>query len=174
MDWRTKAGLVAGAAACLLIGAFPFVWGREVPLLDAFDLGMHELGHLLARPLGAFIHTLAGSVVQIAVPLGLAGYFLLRRHEFAGAGLCLAWAGTSAYDVAVYVADAPFERLQLIGGYHDWAFLLGRLEALGAADIIAGVVRGAGLVAVLGGAAVCLYPLVHAWVQADGREARVA
>ena len=39
--------------------------------------------------------------------------------------LCLAWAGTSAHEASIYIADAPYERLELIGGYHDWAFVLG-------------------------------------------------
>ncbi len=28
-------------------------------------------------------------------------------------------------DVSIYIADAPFQRLPLIGGSHDWAYLLG-------------------------------------------------
>ena len=68
---------------------------------------------------------LAGSVLQVAVPLGLAAYFgLLRRKEWASAGFCLAWAGTSARDVAVYVADAPVQALPLIGGGHPRLGLL--------------------------------------------------
>jgi hypothetical protein len=73
--------------------------------------------------------------------------------------VCAAWAGTSAYDVAVYVADAPFERLQLIGGYHDWAYLLGpgQLDALAAAGTIATAIRMIGALMIAAGILVCLH-----------------
>jgi hypothetical protein len=71
-------------------------------------------------------------------------------------GLCLAWAGASAADVAVYVADAPYEALPLVGGHHDWAFILGRLGALDAALAIAAWIRGGGALLLLGGLAACL------------------
>ncbi|MDH3731817.1 MAG: hypothetical protein OES13_11975, partial [Acidimicrobiia bacterium] len=131
MDRRYAPG-IAGALFCVAIAFFPVVAKGEVPLLDGVDLGFHELGHMLAMGFGRFIHTLAGSFLQIAVPLGLSAYFFVIRRDPVGAGVCAAWAGTSAYDVAIYVADAPFQRLPLIGGYHDWAYLLGpgELDAL--------------------------------------------
>jgi hypothetical protein len=154
---RGVAAGLTGAAFCLAIGYFP-ITGREVPLLDLFDLGIHELGHMLAMPLGRFVHTLAGSFAQIAVPLGLAAYFYVVRRDLVGAGVCTAWAGTSAYDVAIYVADAPFQRLELIGGYHDWAYLLGpgELDALGAAATIATGIRLCGALAIGAGVLLCL------------------
>lgn len=93
------------------------------------------------------------------MPLGLAVYFLWRRRDHLGAGLCLGWAGTSAADVAVYVADAPVQALPLIGGHHDWAFVLGRLGALDAAAGIAAGVRVAGGIVLLAGIAVCVLGL---------------
>ena len=59
------------------------------------------------------------------MPWALAGYFLAVRRDVLGGTLCLAWAGTSAHNASVYIADAPYEALPLIGGSHDWAFLLG-------------------------------------------------
>jgi hypothetical protein len=38
--------------------------------------------------------------------------------------VCLTWAATAARDVSVYIRDAPYQQLDLIGGEHDWAFLL--------------------------------------------------
>ena len=61
----------------------------------------------------------------MALPLAIAAYFLLVRREIVSAMLCLAWAGTSAHDASAYIADAPYERLELIGGIHDWAYALG-------------------------------------------------
>lgn len=150
----------AGVAFVLAIAYFPFVRGAEVPLLDYVDLGIHELGHMLTIPFGEVAHFLAGSVAQIAAPLALAAYFLLSpRQEWVGVGVCLAWAGTSAYDVSVYVADAPYERLQLIGGQHDWAWILRHFGAMDSADSIANMVKGSGLILVVAGLLACLVPL---------------
>jgi hypothetical protein len=145
------------AAAALLAGAvawFAFVAHREVPILDWFDLAVHEVGHmvmLFAPPMAMF---LGGSVAQVAVPLALAWYFGLIRRDVAGGGFCLAWAGASAWDVSVYIADAPVQALPLVGaGEHDWAYLLGRrgFDAMHLADEIAGFVEFTGaLLAVTG------------------------
>jgi hypothetical protein len=148
---------IAGAIFCVAIAYFPLS-GGEVPLLDGVDLGFHELGHMLAGGLGRFVHTLAGSFLQLAVPLGLSAYFVIARNDFVGGGVCAAWAGTSAYDVAVYVADAPFENLPLIGGYHDWAYLLGpsEIDALAASGTIATVIRFCGALCIAAGILACL------------------
>ena len=61
------------------------------------------------------------------------------------------------------MADAPFQRLPLIGGEHDWAFVLGRLEMLDRADAVATVVRGSGVALVLAGmASACVWGLTRA------------
>jgi hypothetical protein len=49
-----------------------------------------------------------------------------------------------------------YEALQLIGGDHDWAFILGRLDLLEASGKIAALIRGGGAVLVLAGLAACL------------------
>ena len=110
---------------------------------------------------------MAGSIAQVALPLAIEGYFMARR-EVAGAMLCLAWAGTSARDASAYIADAPRQELELIGGEHDWAFALGPdgLDALDRAAAIAAVVRGLGLAMVLLAVAGCLaWPVVRARVE---------
>jgi hypothetical protein len=112
----------------------------RVPLLAYVDLGFHELGHLLTYPLPDLLTAMAGSFLQVAVPFGLAVYFLLRGDEAASA-LCLGWAATSAYDAARYIADAPYERLELIGGDHDWAFVLFELNLTDRAGTFATIVR---------------------------------
>jgi hypothetical protein len=148
---------VAGIVACALIGYFPFVQQRRVPLLGGVDLGFHELGHMLTYVFPDILTAIMGSVFQVAVPLGLAAYFWFRRRDLLAAGLCLAWAGASAADVSVYIADAPFKHLPLIGGSHDWAFLLGpaAFDNLEGAAAIAGVVKALGGLLVLAGFALC-------------------
>lgn len=162
--WRTLWRYVAGVVGCAVLGFFPFVQHRRVPLLGGVDLGFHELGHMLTYPFPDVITAIMGSVFQVAVPLGLGAYFWFRRGDLLGTGLCLAWAGASAVDVSVYIADAPFQRLQLIGGYHDWAFLLGptAFDNLDGAAEIAGAVKLLGALFVLAGIALCfLGPLRH-------------
>lgn len=156
-SWKTLWRYVAGVVACALMGFFPFVQQRRVPLLGGVDLGFHELGHMLTYVFPDVISALMGSVFQVAVPLGLAAYFGLRRRDLLAAGLCLAWAGTSAVDVSVYIADAPFQRLPLIGGSHDWAYLLGpaAFDTMTGAAGIAGTVKFAGALLVLAGIGLC-------------------
>jgi hypothetical protein len=153
---------VAGVAGCLVLGWFAFVRGDPVPVLHLVDLGVHELGHLLTSVLPDLITAVAGSAFQILVPVGLAVGFWLGVRERMAAGICLAWAGSSAQQVAVYVADAPYQLLPLLGGEHDWAFILGRLGILDRAEAVATVVRGLGVVLLLSGMAACLWGLARA------------
>lgn len=136
--------------ACAAIAYFPFVRGTRVPLLGWFDLGMHELGHLLFAWAGETVHFLAGSLVQVIVPAALAGYFWWRRRDPVAVALVGSWTGASLGDVSVYIADAPFERLPLIGGDHDWAFLLHKYDAMHLAGPLANGVRWLGVLVVCG------------------------
>lgn len=92
-------------------------------------------------PLPDLCTAMAGSVVQVAVPLAVR--FMWRREPLS-AMLRRAWAGTSARDASVYAADAPGEELELIGGDHDWAFALGPEgpDLLDRAGAIAAAVAG--------------------------------
>lgn len=160
--FRAWGRFVLGAVAAVAIGVVAFGFGQPVPGLDLFDLGMHELGHLLTALMPRMVMFLAGSVMQVVVPLALAAYFLFRRREWASAGFCLAWAGTSARDVAVYVADAPVQALPLVGGgTHDWAYLLGPrgFGCIDRAGALAGFIEALGLLMVIAGVGVCLWPL---------------
>jgi hypothetical protein len=117
---------VAGAVLwCLVAGAVAFVGHHRIPLLSLVDLGFHELGHLVAYPFGNDVFAAAmGSIAQVAVPVGLAVYFAWIRTDHVATSVCLTWAATAARDVSVYIKDAPYQQLELIGGEHDWAFLL--------------------------------------------------
>jgi hypothetical protein len=147
----------ACAFACLLLGWFAFVRGHNVPFLSGVDLGFHELGHLLTRWLPEVLMLMAGSITQVLVPVGLATYFLWKRRDLAAGGLCLAWAGTSAQNASVYIGDAPYQRLQLIGGLHDWATVLGpeHFNILGSARVISIAVLGAALGLFIAGLSLC-------------------
>jgi hypothetical protein len=157
--WSSTWRYVVGVAVCMLLGWYAFVRGAAVPVLSLVDLGFHELGHLLAAPLPELLTAAAGSVFQVMVPVGLALYFWLRPNDRMAAGLCLAWAGASAQQVAVYVADAPTQLLPLIGGEHDWAYILGRLGLMHRADTLATIVLWFGASLVVGGIVACLWGL---------------
>ena len=146
--------------------AIAFIGGTRLPVFGLVDLGFHELGHMLARPLGIVPHFLAGSTTQVLVPLGLGAYFWLSQRDEVASGLMLGWAATSAQDASVYIADAPYERLQLIGGHHDWAWLLGRWNLLDMADELAGLVWFTGLVIGLTGLAITLAPVWRSILEA--------
>ena len=116
---------VAGAVGwCLFSAWYAFALCRSIPLLSLVDLGFHELGHLLTYPFSDRITAVMGSVSQVGVPLGLAFYFAWIRNDRIATSVCLTWAATAARDVATYIRDAPVQQLELIGGDHDWAFLL--------------------------------------------------
>ena len=144
----------AALAWCLVLGWVAFARSSPVPMLELVDLGFHELGHLVTYPLPWDGLTAAmGTLFQIGVPAGLAAYFGFRRREPASAAVCLAWAATSAQSASVYIADAPYERLALIGGDHDWAFLLFGSDHLGWAAPLATATRTGGLMLLLGAVA---------------------
>jgi hypothetical protein len=154
---------LTAASAAAVIGGFAFILREPVPLLDWFDLGIHELGHLIAAPLPELVMFMAGSFAQVAFPLAMAAYFFFGRRDWAACGFCLAWTGTSAWDVSVYMADASSQSLPLIGGgTHDWAYILGHYNAIDQAGTIAGIVEKTGLMLVLVGIALCLLPLALA------------
>ena len=153
-------------AWCALCGWFAFVRGVRVPVLGLVDFGFHELGHLVmyVLPIHELLTAAMGSIVQVGVPIGLAAYFWVWRSDRVGAAACMAWGATSLQDASVYVADAPHEQLELVGGEHDWAFVLGPdgLDRLDQAAGIASTVRGVGLLVLLGAGAVAAHGLWQA------------
>ncbi len=158
--WRQWARPLSLATLSGVIGWFAFVAHRPVPLLDWFDLAIHETGHLVGFFLPKLAMFMAGSFAQIAFPLGVGLYFIIRRKDLSAGGFCVAWAGTSAWDVSVYVADAPVQALPLIGGgTHDWAYILGHYNAIGRSADLAGFIETTGAIAVLVGIVISLWPL---------------
>jgi hypothetical protein len=142
---------VGGALGAVVIW-YAFVRSDPVPILDWFDLGIHEAGHFVAAALPEIAMFIAGSLAQVAVPLGFAVYFGWRRRDLTGGGFCLVWAGASAWDVSVYAGDAVRQSLPLIGGgQHDWAFILRHFDALHLTDQIAQGIETGGLLLAIAG-----------------------
>jgi hypothetical protein len=130
--------------ALLLLGMA--IWGIRFALapvqsnlagqsfLHLINLPFHEAGHTLFAPFGRFLGVLGGSVMQLLVPLAVAGAFLWHRNPF-GVAVGLWWLGESCLDLAPYIADARAGQLPLLGGvtgrevddYHDWEVILRQL-----------------------------------------------
>lgn len=156
------------AIGCALVAfAFTLAADVRVPILAYVDLGFHELGHLLTYALPDLLTAMAGSFFQVAVPLGLAAYFYLTQSDRGAAGLCLGWAATAAADAARYIADAPYERLPLLGGDHDWAFVLSETNFVHRASVFATLVRVAAWLMVAVGAALLASPYARAWARGE-------
>ena len=87
-DWKpvsrwALAGWLAFYALFLL-----HIARSESVSIDLLWLILHEGGHLVFSPFGKFLMVLGGTLMQLAVPLGFALYFVLQRHAPATA-LCL-------------------------------------------------------------------------------------
>ncbi|MGB4759608.1 MAG: hypothetical protein WBP26_06160 [Candidatus Saccharimonadales bacterium] len=124
--------------------------------IDMFDLGIHELGHVLFRPFGEFMAILGGSLFQCLFPLLWLGALWWKRWYF-GACVCLWWLGFNLYNVAAYIADARARVLPLAtfnSSYddaHDWYQLLLRTDNLANDTTIAAGVRIAGDACIIAG-----------------------
>jgi hypothetical protein len=147
-----RAAFVAGLAwLTLRLAASPGCF------LDLVNLAFHESGHLFLAPFGDTPHILGGTLLQLAVPAGLAGYFLLARSDRFGAAMCVWWAGENLVHIAVYMADARDLALPLVGGgEHDWNTLFYDFGLLGEGSVasISGTTRVLGFLVMWGALAV--------------------
>lgn len=169
---RSRVQLLAALPVMAALALFALVRGTRVPLLGWLDLAVHEFGHVATAWLPEAVNLAMGSVVQAGLPLGIAAGLWWRSHDPLGAGLALGWAATSLQDASTYIADAPFQRLPLIGGVHDWGTLLGpaHLDAMWAADDLAALTWALGLCTWLAGVALLAR---QAWRDPAGRGSRV-
>lgn len=140
--------VVAFAVVCL---ACHYLGGQAwVPILDSANLAFHEAGHPL---LGFFSERLAvygGTLFQLAFPAAVAWHFQ-RRGQAAGFAAALVWLGENLLNVARYMADARTQILPLVGGgEHDWTEILGRWGLLQADTRLAGLLRFAASLLIVG------------------------
>ena len=102
-----------------------FLW-----VIDWMNLYIHEAGHFFFMIFGRWMHFLGGSLFQCLVPLAL--LIVMWRQNRSYAYLSAFWLGENMINVSVYIRDAPYRRLHLIGKglIHDWNWLLaGNLES---------------------------------------------
>ena len=144
-SWGLTWQWVTAAAVTVLLAWLTYSRDGWIPILSAFDLGVHEFGHLLTFWAPPLLCSLAGSFLQVAAPLALGGYFWWRRDSLA-AILMIAWSAENLHNVSVYIADAQVMILPLFGddssgAGHDWHNILLQLNALDATDQFALVVK---------------------------------
>ena len=128
--------LLGRAAVLLVLGIWTWYFAASrlgtaaSSVLHLPNLVFHEAGHVIFSVFGHFMSVLGGSLLQLAVPVVLAGAFLRQGHRF-GAAVCIWWAGENLLDLAPYIADARRLEIVLLGGRtgaevegHDWEYLL--------------------------------------------------
>jgi hypothetical protein len=120
-------------------------------------LAFHEAGHLFLGFFGEVIGVLGGTIFQLALPLVLIIYFLLKGHFYSTSiiGMLL---GASFINVSFYVKDAEVMNLDLIGGgIHDWNYLLSKMGFLEYAVNIGNKIYWLGFVIILASLLIATY-----------------
>jgi len=163
MAAEAVSGVVWAGRALLLAVLVIWTWyfaaaplGRAAQsFLHLPNLIFHEAGHVILGLLGRFMAVLGGSLLQLAVPLILAGAFLRKGNPF-GAAVCAWWAGENLLDLAPYIADARRLEMVLLGGRtgaevegHDWEYLLTEMGWLHLDQTLGLVAHRAGLAVML-------------------------
>jgi hypothetical protein len=115
---------------------------------DFLNLGIHELGHVIAMPFGQWIGIAGGSLAQVVAPL-IGCWQFLRQRDYFAAAFALGWLGESLGNLSVYIGDARKQELplaNLFGGdpIHDWNYLLMSANRLGSDNSYALRVRAVG------------------------------
>ncbi|MGH1365716.1 MAG: hypothetical protein ACRBF0_19300 [Calditrichia bacterium] len=109
-------------------------------ILGYADLIIHEAGHFFFSFFGEFMHFLGGTLMQLIFPILLIVHFFINGYRTA-VQLFVFWLGQNLINISVYVADAPYQRLQLLGnGRHDWAYMLGRLDLISSAELLGNMI----------------------------------
>jgi len=120
------------------------ILGADFIFVHYIDLIFHEAGHMIFMFFGEFIQFLGGTMMQLLVPI-ICGITFLRQKDYFAATIMLWWLGENLWDVSIYISDARAQALQLIGGEHDWHYLLGELNLLTYDGHIGMVVYGVGV-----------------------------
>lgn len=137
-------------------------------LFNGINLGFHEMGHILFRPLGEFMTIAGGTILQCLVPLIAAAGFWKAQRDYFAVAFSLGWFATNCFNAAIYAADARGKlNLPLVSpwgqgfgadGTGDWTRMLGELnllewdgaislawQALGTGSMLAALALGAWL-----------------------------
>jgi hypothetical protein len=166
-DWAAGRSWMVRAPLVLYLGyaLFRHITDSDYgSIFSALSLGLHELGHLVFGFLPFFLVALAGSAVEVIVPLlGMAMF--LRQPDFFGIGVLGCWLSFNLFGIGRYIADSRAQQgvYVTVGGgdaQHDWEYILDSLGLLQADVAIGGMVKL--LAAVVGAAsmAYCVWLMV--------------
>lgn len=147
-DWKPISRVALAGWLVFYVLFLLHIATAEGVYVDLLWLILHEGGHLVFSPFGKFLMVLGGTVMQLAVPLGFAGYFALQRHAPATA-LCLFFFFENFLGIAVYMADAHAMALPLVSlgsgeVIHDWYYLLSTVHLLHRDTQLAALVKMTG------------------------------
>ena len=156
-DWRPvlRAILAIGAAFYLLFLYQAARGSGPLLMIDLVFVPIHEGGHLLFRFFGEFLAVAGGTILQLAVPLMLAAFFIFHR-QIPGTAFCMFFFFEQFLPIATYMADARAQELPLLtvgdsdNVIHDWAYLFGKLGVLDHDTQIAHGVRMLGWLGMIG------------------------
>jgi hypothetical protein len=153
-EWQpmSRGAAYAWAAAFGLFLLYAAARSGGFLFIDNVNLVVHESGHLLFGWFGNIMLTAwAGTIMQLLVPMLLAGWFFFQRQP-AGYALCLFLFFENWLNLATYMADARAMALPLVtvgdagdevdpASMHDWHAIFGNLGVLDYDTRIAAVVR---------------------------------
>ncbi len=147
----SRAALLAVTAfAALCLGVHAFSDQGWVPVLDSFNLALHEAGHPLVGMFSDRLMVYGGTLFQLGFPLAVAWHFHRRDHAV-GVAVAWVWLGENLLNVARYMADARAQVLPLVGGgEHDWTEILSRWGLLASDVRLAGLLRVVATLVVVG------------------------
>ncbi len=153
-DWQpvSRGAAYAWASAFALFLLYAATRKGQFLFIDNVNLVVHESGHLLFGWFGSVMLTAwAGTVMQLLVPLLLAGWFFAQRQP-PGYALCLFVFFENWLNIATYMADARAMALPLVtvgdpgddvdpASMHDWHAIFSSLGVLNRDVQIAAAVR---------------------------------
>ena len=156
-DWHpVHRAILAIAAAFYLLFLYQAARGSgPMLMIDLVFVPIHEGGHLLFRFFGEFLAVAGGTILQLAVPLMLAAFFIFHR-QIPGTAFCMFFFFEQFLPIATYMADARAQELPLLtvgdsdNVIHDWAYLFGKLGVLDHDTQIAHGVRVLGWLGMIG------------------------
>ena len=142
--------------ASLAYLSFVILDEREPYVLHSINLIFHEAGHVICMFFGKFIYFLGGTLGQLAIPV-ICGLSFWRQRNFFATVIMSWWFGQNLINISIYISDARMQALPLLGGEHDWAYLLGELNLLKYDTFIGGLIYVLGIFVMFGSLAVALF-----------------
>lgn len=161
-SWMIRAPLVLYLGYAVVRYALD---GDYSSIFAALSLGLHELGHLVFGFLPFFFVALAGSAVEVLVPLAGMVMFL-RQPDYFGIGVLGCWLSFNLYGIGRYIADSRAQQgvYVTVGGgdaQHDWEYILDSLGLLQLDTAIGAMVRVLAFLVGMGSLAYCAWLLLE-------------